>query len=64
MFRKWLIAPAVGFVMALCIFGGAVGNAGVKATASIFDSFYENYWQQQGPADGNLEDIVEEYVPL
>ena len=58
MLRKWLLAPAVGLVMALCILGGTVAGTGVKATASIFDKFYETYWQEDGPEDGSLRFIV------
>lgn len=64
MLRKWLLAPAVGLVMALCILGGTVAGTGVKATASIFDKFYETYWQEDGPEDGNLEEVEDEFVPL
>ena len=64
MFRKWFIVPAVGLVMAICLLGGAVGSAGVTATAGIFDSFFETYWQEDGPEDGNLEEVVGEFVPM
>lgn len=66
MFRKWLMVSAVCLAMALIMFGGVLGSTGGKATsvAGIFDSFYENYWKEQGPENGNLDIVYDEEVPL
>ena len=51
------MAPAICLVMAA---------TGVKATAtaSIFDKFFETYWDEQGPEDGNIDIVMDEEVPL
>ena len=66
MLRKKFMAPAICLVMALGIIGGTVAATGVKATAtaSIFDKFFETYWDEQGPEDGNIDIVMDEEVPL